>query len=105
MADRNSNFRDSALYHGTSHPFEIGDIIEPRHIEPTNPYNRPSDAKAWATPNADAAFSFGSRRTGKAAKVFQVAPIEPSEPKYLNDDPNSGQVYSKKGFKVVKRVK
>lgn len=101
---RNEEFKNSALYHGTHHPFQIGDVIEPRHIAPDSPYSRPQDAKAWATPDAEGAFRFGSRN-GKAAKVFQVEPLEHGEPKYLNDDPNSGQVYSKKGFKVVKKVK
>ena len=104
MPRNNADFA-AGLFHGTSHPFNEGDLIEPRLIDPDSPYARPSDAKAWATPDANSAFRFGSRKTGRAALVFQVEPVDSGEPKFLNDDPNSGQVFSKKGFRVVKQVK
>lgn len=105
MGRNTADFQASALFHGTHHPFQVGDVVEPTLIDPTSAYARPSDAKAWATPDEESAFRFGSRKTGRAAKVFQVEPVEEGEPEFLNNDPNSGQVFSKKGFRVVKQVR
>ena len=101
----NADFQASALFHGTHHPFQIGDVIEPRLIDPGNPYARESDAKAWATTDEESAFRFGGRKTGKAPKVFQVEPIEKGEPQFLTEAHNNTQVFSKKGFRVVKQVR
>jgi hypothetical protein len=105
MGRNNKDFQTSALFHGTSHPFNDGDIVEPRLIDPNDSYSRASEAKAWASPDADSAFRFGSRKLGRAANVFQVEPLEDGETKFLNNDPTSGQVYSRKGFRVVKKVR
>lgn len=111
MANRNSNFRGSALYHGTPHPFSIGDHITPQGDEPY----------AFATPDIEYASDHAGKReafeyskatrSGKPedhaaassieGRVYQVEPL--SNDAFRHSD-NTDAVVSKTGFRVVKRV-
>lgn len=112
MAERNANFQSSALYHGTTHPFNIGDTVEPRNGNP-----------AYATADLDYAITHADRREmheydkvarsgrpedhAKAAlitgQVYQVEPLDETEGTGMGDD--KGNVMSQKGFKVIKKIK
>lgn len=112
MAERNANFQSSALYHGTIHPFEIGDTVKSMNGDP-----------AYATHDLDYAVNHADRREmheyskattsgkpedhAKAAlitgKVFQVEPLGETESTGMGDD--KGNVMSYAGFKVIKKIK
>ena len=112
MANRNDEFKSSALYHGTVHPFSVGDIVEPRNGNP-----------AYATPSLEYATRHADRReiheynktaaSGRAedhakaelitGQVYQVEPLDATEKTGMGDD--TGNVMSQKGFRVVKKVK
>jgi hypothetical protein len=112
MPRNNSDFQQAALFHGTVHPFQIGDAITPQGDEPY----------AFATPDLDYAEEHAGHRetleysratrSGKpedhaaaakiAGRVFQVEPI--SDDSFRHSD-NTDAVVSKTGFRVVKQVK
>lgn len=111
MADRNLNFKASALYHGTTHPFSVGDVVEPRN---GNPAYATADL-AYARNHADrreiheynkTAASGKSEDHAKAAlitgQVYQVEALDKTEATGNGD--SKGNVMSQKGFRVVKKV-
>lgn len=57
MANRNAHFKDSAMFHGSDHAFNVGDTVLPG-----------KDGFAWASTNRDVAAGYGS-------KVYTVKPI------------------------------
>lgn len=96
------------LYHATTFPFNVGDVVEPRNGNP-----------AYATPDLDYAIQHAGKREdadynrvansqghAEAAKitgkVFQVEPLDSTEETGAGDD--KGNVMSLKGFRVVKQV-
>jgi hypothetical protein len=118
----NADFRQSALYHGTVHPFQAGDVVKPGEDREF----------AYATTNLDYARTHADRRLssywekgkqqnptwnrpgGKQydewekenpARVFEVEPIGEPEPTSSRDLEDKGNVKSKKGFRVVREVK
>jgi len=79
------------LFHGTSHPFEVGEVVEPRN------------GAAWVTSSGSMARTFAqwkSDTTGNPARVFQVEPLDPSEVAEV-PAPHYKVFKSTKGFKVV----
>ena len=123
MTRNNADFQASALYHGTLHPFQVGDIVEPRS----------NDGYAYATPSIDYAEEHMRRQLGgklweqakeenptyntptgkqyhqwlqeQKPKIFQVEPIDSSEVTPSSKLEDEGNFASKKGFRVVKQVK
>jgi hypothetical protein len=109
MTRNNADFQASALFHGTVHPFQIGDIVEPRNGNP-----------AYATPTLEYAENHAGRREDVeynrianqkgheeaskiTGKVFEVEPIDETEDTGKGD--SKGNVMSSKGFRVIKQVK
>jgi hypothetical protein len=108
MTRNNADFQQSALFHGTVHPFQIGDIIEPRNGNPVyagsleyaenhaarredHEYNRIANEKGHEE---------AAKITGK---VFEVEPLDETEETGKGDD--KGNVMSSKGFRVIRQVK
>jgi hypothetical protein len=120
MAERNANFKSSALYHGTLHPFNIGDVVEPRNSDyayatpdveyALNHVDRAIHSRAWEaakranpTYNTPGGKQFHEWAAEQEPKVFQVEPLGEVESTGFGDD--KGNVMSTAGFRVVKRVK
>lgn len=120
MANRNDEFKSSALYHGTLHPFNIGDVIEPRvssyaYATPDIEYaqrhvERRIEGTEWEkakrenpTYNKPGGKQFHEWEAEQDPKIFQVEPVGKVEPTGTYDDKNN--VMSLQGFKVVKRVR
>ena len=89
MGRNNADFEESALYHGTSHPFEVGDIVEPRML-----------GKAWATNSYETASRYG--RQG-VTRVFRVEPLVTGEPT-SNSVGGKRYISSEWGFRVLGEV-
>lgn len=104
MGRNNADFQASALYHGSYHPFEIGDVVEPSA----------SRKLAFASPQLETARMFAkgvNRKTNTTGgRVFEVEPVDPNEGKILEPVKMKGayghttEVASQKGFKVVREV-
>lgn len=112
MAARNANFKSSALYHGTTHPFEIGDTVKSMHGDPAYATYDLSYAENHADLRemheySKATISGKPEDHAKAAlitgKVFQVEPLGELQSTGMGDD--KGNVMSYAGFKVVKRIR
>ena len=112
--DRNDEFRESALFHGSSHPFQIGDVIEPREAgkgyQVPLVYTTPHEhiAKAFAKPRASANPQY-ARPSGS---VYRVEPL-PKEGEHegweMKTFPIKGfqfgeEVLSSTGAKVVENM-
>jgi hypothetical protein len=91
---RSEEFRESALYHGTAHPFQIGDVVTPMNMGVAFAASDPRAASIYS--------SIRSHVTGKPARLFQVQPIE-GDDTVEQKETRTGHVIatSKKGFKVV----
>jgi hypothetical protein len=97
---RSEEFRKSALYHGTTHPFEIGDIIEPRQ--------RPGGFReplAFAAEDPRAASVFAAAKALKhdlPPRLFNVEPLEDDET-HKTEEGLGGMMISrsKRGFRVT----
>lgn len=111
MTRNNADFQASALFHGTVHPFQIGDIVEPRN---GNPAYATTDLE-YATNHAGKKESLEyskATRSGRPedhaaaesieGRVFQVEPLDEAEATGKGDD--KGNVMSSKGFRIVKQV-
>ena len=120
MGRNNADFQEAALFHGTVHPFKIGDVVTPMN----------GDLYAYATTDVDYALDRAKRSLdsywyrdkrnnptyntlgGKQydewenenpPKVFQVEPLDSTENTgFANED--KGNVKSTKGFRVIKQV-
>jgi hypothetical protein len=95
---RSEEFRKSALYHGTTHPFEIGDIVEPRMSGFKN-------FMAFAAEDPRAASVFAAAKARKhdlPPRVFTVEPLEDDD-SYATEEGLGGMIISrsKKGFRVT----
>lgn len=104
MPRNNADFQQSALFHGSPHPFTVGDVIEPRN-------KHRFGIVAFATPGIHTAKAFAKQtRLAGPGSVFQVEPVDPSEPTVYNPEQMRNapeghkEVISEKGFKVVKEV-
>ena len=112
MGRNNGDFQSSALYHGTVHPFQIGDVVSPIQSSSGN-------AEAFAGKDMDLAYKYaehksrtGETGTGKQIpgakgaepRVYRVEPVDASEDLTSHGYPE-GFYVSQKGFKVVERVK
>lgn len=89
---RSEEFRKSALYHGTTHPFEIGDIVD-----------KGVRGGAWATTYLGTASQYAAKRSydrGGEPKVYTVEPVNPEDV----EDMGMGQSRSAAGFRVTGTV-
>lgn len=114
MGRNNADFQNSALYHGTIHPFSVGDVVTPRGVW--------GDGYAWATPNVDVAkrrgedhVNYGWSDAVKEAnkkgelispskweaenppRVYIVEPVDADEA----ETTEHGHARSRKGFRVT----
>jgi hypothetical protein len=109
MTRNNADFQASALFHGTVHPFQIGDIVEPRNGNPAYATANLEYAKTHAGRREDVESNRVANQQGHeeaakiTGKVFQVEPLDDAEATGKGDD--KGNVMSAKGFRVVKRVR
>jgi hypothetical protein len=119
MTRNNADFQSSALFHGTVHPFQIGDIIEPRNGNPAYATPRLEYAESHAdralnqyweqakrenpTYNKPGGKQYDEWEEENPPKVFQVEPIDEHEDTGTGED--KGNVKSTKGFRVIKQVK
>lgn len=108
MGRNNADFQNSALYHGTVHPFQVGDVVTPGE-----------DGKAWATSDLGVAHdrakqwvgfkwndltregkntNYGEHEKNTPPRVFKVEPIGEVEE---HDSDDYRAVSSKKGFRVL----
>lgn len=116
MARNNADFQDSALYHGTAHPFQVGDIIEPQGN--TN-WKQSSGTHVYTTTDLETAKAYAEKAAYKAGvetkkfepRVFQVEPVEGSavtpdanQRKELFN-PDARTWFKAKKVRVVKEVK
>jgi hypothetical protein len=97
---RNEEFRNSALYHGTNHPFEIGDVVVP------------GTHGAYATIDAGVAKAYAEDKAMtevspvneyRIPKVYTVEPLDYDEAGPDRYD-TPGVTVSEKGFRVTGRV-
>jgi hypothetical protein len=109
MTRNNADFRNSVLFHSTVHPFQIGDIVEPRNGNPAYATTSLEYAMNHADRREDVEYNRianekGHEEAGKiTGKVFEVEPLDGAEATGKGDD--KGNVMSSKGFRVVKQVK
>ena len=95
MGRNNKDFQDQVLYHGSSHPFNVGDTVVP---------GGRGNGVAFATPYIDHAKFYA----GKKGSVFTVEPL-PDDETYEeqhewapnNEKGKLGYMTSEKGFKVT----
>jgi hypothetical protein len=103
------------LYHGTSHPFEIGDVITPpskvgvKSLWKGQEESVPSDVehKVFAADDLEMASSYAhhaAREVRGKPYVFQVEPADKNEHIETGQHGASVEHISKIGFKVLKRV-
>ena len=100
------------LYHGTTHPFEVGDIVKPRLSSSGN-------REAFAGSDYELAYKYALNKSksgetgrgrkisgakGAEARVYRVEPLDPKENLTGHGYPE-GFYVSKRGFKVVERLK
>ena len=83
MANRNAHFKQSALFHGSDHPFQVGDLVEPRSYANV----------AYASTNRDVAAGYGKH-------VYTVEPIGEVQ-KQAGAAKEFGIYHSKDGFRVL----
>ena len=126
MTRNNADFQASALYHGTAHPFQIGDVILPAAMRGMRPdmiddgqddLSVDSDVheKVYATDDLGTAHGYAhfNAQDAKDARVYQVEPVDKKETLQVRSAVDGGDVVpndprefiSKKGFRVVKQVK
>lgn len=106
----------AGLYHGTAHPFEPGDIIEP--TGKTN-WKQSSGSHVYTTTDLATAEAYANKAAYKAGevtkkfepKVFQVEPVE-GHPVTLDENqrkelfnPDAKTWFKSKKVRVVKQVK
>ena len=91
---RNEEFRNSALYHGTTHPFEVGDIVEPRNLPAAFAAEDPRAASVFAAAKA--------RKHDLPPRLFQVEPLEDDDT-YTSEEGIGGMKISRsrRGFRVT----
>ena len=91
---RNEEFQNSALYHGTAHPFQVGDIVTPVNMPAAFAASDPRSASIYS--------SIRSHVSGKPGRLFQVEPLEEDDT-YTERETRTGDkvATSRKGFKVV----
>lgn len=97
------------LFHGTTHPFEVGDIVEPRSRNTLPRVAFASEdlslARTYAGILAERGVTGGGIRMGKTgpARVFEVAPVDPEENLTYHGH-GKGIYVSRKGFRVIGEV-
>lgn len=108
---RSDEFREAALYHGSAHPFQVGDIIEPQDWS-IKGYSVPI---VYTTPQENIArvFAKPSPTRGKpAGSVYRVEPL-PKEGEHegwemkefpIKGLPYGSEVLSSTGAKVVENM-
>jgi hypothetical protein len=115
MGANNADFKASALFHGTAHPFKEGDIVLPAKTAGVYSYWKAADPegkvvdldvdeKAYATPSLDWARKFAKVDSHTPGYVFEVEPLDNDE---VETKPGTDydEVKSRKGFRIVKQVK
>jgi hypothetical protein len=84
-----SNHLNKSLFHGSSHTFEVGDVVSPEH-------DVWGEGEVHATNNPLFASTFGDH-------VYEVSALD--EPKMIQEDDEGRQHWvSKAGFTVKKQV-
>lgn len=97
------------LFHGTTHPFQAGDIVEPRsrNIMPQVAFASDDEslARTYAGILADKGVTGGGIRMGQTgpARVFEVEPVDPEE-NLTYHGWGKGIYTSRKGFRVTREV-
>ena len=92
---RNKTDFVAGLYHGSTYPFNSGDIIS---AEFSNSENPEGHKRASATDNATEA----SRYSGSSGKVYRVEPVNASDLEIIDHGESTGKHYeSASGFRVV----
>jgi len=112
MGRNNADFHESVLYHGTVHPFQVGDVVEPRE-------DHDGEKRAWATSDLGVAKdrakdwvnykwndlsregknrSWSEHQKNTPPRVFRVEPLGDVE---QHDSEDYKAVSSKKGFRVL----
>ena len=103
MGRNNADFKNQILYHGSQHPFEVGDVVTPQEGEP-----------AYATSDVRlaayyAAIPYGDgpvvHKSLPAGHIAVVEPLDAQEPETstLTDKTNI-VAKSTKGFRVIGKV-
>ena len=87
MPSRNDEFRNSVLYHGTNHAFEIGDTVHPT-------FDAFDEGESHATDSLDIAKRYGDH-------VYTVEPLGDVE---VHRHDEGAHVVSRKGYRVVGEV-
>jgi hypothetical protein len=114
MGRNRADFHESAMYHGSTHPFKVGDVVLP--LSQVNPEKYEHQTSHGAKPQyVDSAFAtnsplMASTYATNAGKVYKVEPVDHTEVKTQRDigiigegdNKHSVRYYtSKKGFKVT----
>jgi hypothetical protein len=96
MGRNNGDFQAQVLFHGSPHPFSIGDVVEPRNYRgiPT----------AFAAPYESTAKVFAKRPGGHVVAVEPVDQEEELLRRPIKGFPNQTEILSSKGYKVTKVV-
>lgn len=94
MMSRTEEFQNSALFHGTAHPFQVGDVVTPMNMPAAFAASDPRSASIYS--------SIRSRVTGQPGRLFQVEPLQDDDT-YEEKETRTGAkiATSRKGFKVV----
>jgi len=98
------------LFHGTAHPFKIGDIVRPRYpmvhafatTDPDKARSRAYDAVSYAWSDAvkdNPELVYSDWEEANPPRVFSVEPIDETEVH------EHGHIISKQGFRVTGEVK
>ena len=83
MANRKAHFQQSAMFHGSDHAFNVGDIVEPRSYA----------GVAYASTNREVASSYG-------ANLYTVEPIGEVS-RQAGAAKEFGIYHSREGFRVT----
>jgi hypothetical protein len=117
MGRNNADFQSSALYHGTTHPFTVGDIIEPRSQSLAFATDNPALAHLHAATTVEGLhndllddegeMSEANQKVADSItpRVFTVEPLENDDTYHEVRNPDDPkrivEVSSRKGFRVT----
>lgn len=96
------------MFHGTTHPFKVGDVVAPRQSHGTDKEAFASDDPWMSWEYADRQSQSGETGSGtkirggkgRIPRVFRVEPVDPTE-NLTNHDYGKNVFVSKKGYRVV----
>jgi len=106
MGRNNADFEESALYHGTVHPFNLGDVVIPKNYSHAFATDSKHEARAYA--DSEAEIETKLRGETVPARVFTVEPVDQEENlivnrvKYPLAKSRKTKIFkSQKGFKIT----